>query len=199
MQAALACTDCAPAEDREEADDIPQERIMEQTIDMPVPQETKASNAVSAEPAPAVASRRRTEKRVAPTLAVTFAEPNPVSEYAAPSSTGTCAAPASSIGYAASVPAVTETALSPVNEYGAPAPADTYASRAPVIDYGTRPPAAAHAAPTPAGARAVAREATAPVIEYVDPAPPFILCGTSGSDRACGRACRHQCGTCVCG
>ena len=104
LQAALAGKDSAPThtEDREEADAhvVPQERIpeciMEQTVDIPVPQETKAAETVCAEPAPAVARRRCTEKRVAPTPAVTYA---PANEYVAPSPAVSPAAPAPVIEY----------------------------------------------------------------------------------------------------
>ena len=71
------------------------ERTMEQIIDVPVLE----------------ARRRRTGKRVAPTPAVTYAEPEPVSEYLAPSFTGTYAAPAPLTEYAATEPAVTDTSL----------------------------------------------------------------------------------------
>ena len=138
LQAALACTESAPthAEDREEAEahGIPQERIseriMEQTIDLPVPQETKATETVCAEPAPAVARRRRTGKIVAPTPAVSHAAPAPLIEYAA------------------SEPAVTDTAPAPANEYVAPAPAVTSATRAPapVTKYALTCPAASSSA-----------------------------------------------------
>ena len=138
LQAALAGTESAPihAEDREEAEahGIPQERIseriMEQTIDLPVPQETKATETVCAEPAPAVARRRRTGKIVAPTPAVSHAAPAPLIEYAA------------------SEPAVTDTAAVPVSEHVAPAPGVTSATRAPapVTKYALTCPAASSSA-----------------------------------------------------
>ena len=53
------------------------ERIMEQTVDVPVPQGIKA-----------VARRRRTAKRLAPTLDVTHAEPDPAIEYVTAAPTG---------------------------------------------------------------------------------------------------------------
>ena len=60
LQAALAGTESAPhhTEDREEADAHRSEfseRIMEQTFGVPVPQETKATETVCEEPAPAAA------------------------------------------------------------------------------------------------------------------------------------------------
>ena len=87
------------------------ERTVEQIIDVPVPQ----------------ARRRRTGKRVAPTPAVTYAEPESVSEYLAPSFTGTCAAPVPLTECAATEPAVTDAAPVPASEYVAPARAVTSA------------------------------------------------------------------------
>ena len=148
LQAALAGTESAPthAEDREEAEahGIPQERIseriMEQTIDLPVPQETKATETVCAERAPAVTRRRRTGKCVAPTPAVSYAAPAPLIEYAA------------------SEPAVTDTAPAPANEYVAPAPAVTSATRAPapVTKYALTCPAASSSADLSEAAASVA-------------------------------------------
>ena len=120
LQAALAGTESAPThtEDREEADadGIPQvrisERIMEQTVDVPVPQETEATETACAEPAPAVARRQRRAKRVAPTPAVTDTAPAPANECAAPTSAVTSAGQAPVMGYGPGSPA----APSPVTE-----------------------------------------------------------------------------------
>ena len=98
-----------------------------QAVDVPVPQETKATETACAEPAPAVTRKRRTGKRVAPTPAVS------------------CAAPAPLIEYAASEPAVTDTAPTPARKNVAPAPAVTSAIRppapAPAVTSAIRPPA----------------------------------------------------------
>ena len=166
LQAVLAGTESAPThtEGREEADahGIPQEqiseRIMEQTVDVPVPQETKATETVCAEPAPAATRRRRTGKRVAPAPAVSYAAPAPLIEYAA------------------SEPAVTDTAPAPANEYVAPSPVVISAVRAPVIECVAPVPAVTDTAPTPARgnvapAPGVIPELRAPVIEPMAPAP----------------------------
>ena len=67
---------------------------MEQTVDVLVPQDMKGIEYVA--PAPAVARRRRTAKRVAPAPAAAYAVPARVIEYVAPSPAGTCAATSSS-------------------------------------------------------------------------------------------------------
>ena len=64
----------------------------------------KLPRTVCAKSAPAVARTWRMAKRVAPTPAVTNAEPDPVSENVAPSLTGTYAAPAPVIEYVSSLP-----------------------------------------------------------------------------------------------
>ena len=131
-----------------------------------VPQETKATETVCAEPAPAATRRRRTGKRVAPAPAVSYAAPAPLIEYAAsePAVTDTAPAPAPAVtsGIRASViepmapvPAVTDTAPVPVSEHVAPAPGVTSAIRAPapVTKYASTCPAASKAAASVAAAR----------------------------------------------
>ena len=111
---------------------IPQERtferIMEQTVDVPVPHETKGTEIVYMAPAPAVARRRRTAKSVAPAPATTHAAPDPATEYAAPSPAGTRTAPAPVIE--CSSPAAAYAAPAPVNEYVTSSPTGTCAAPA---------------------------------------------------------------------
>ena len=107
------------------------ERIMEQTVDVPVPQGIKA-----------VARRRRTAKRVAPTLAATYAEPDLAIEYVTAAPTGSGAAPAPVIEYVSSSPAAADAAPTAVIECVAPAPTGTWAASAPVIEHVPSSPAA---------------------------------------------------------
>ena len=116
---------------------IPQDRISERIMEQTVDQGIKA-----------VARTRRTAKRVAPTLAVTYAELDPAIEYVTAAPTGSGAAPAPVIEYVSSSPAAADAAPTAVSEYVAPAPTGTWAGSAPVIEHVPSSPADAYAAPT---------------------------------------------------
>ena len=124
LLAALAGMESAPTQTEESKEADPQgmpqernsERIMEPTVDVPVPHEINVTETENVAPAPASARRRRTGKRGAPTPAVTYAEPSPVTECVTAAPTGTWAAPAPVIEYVASSPAAAYAEPSPVTE-----------------------------------------------------------------------------------
>ena len=164
-----------------QGNDIPQEhvseRIVEQAVNVLVPQPMEGIVGCVMASAPAVTSAyialALVIEYMTPAPGVTYAAPSPVIEFVDALAVS-CAAPAPANAYGAYAPPVTDATPAPVTEQVASAGDVTYAAPAPMTRYADPARAVTYATPAPG----TAYVDLAPPVTYATPAPVIKPVGT---------------------